>query len=583
MEDQHSIPFLRETILFLALAGILIPVLQRLRVNQVLGFLAAGLLLGPFGLGLWTDQWPWLETFTFPQREGVSVLAELGVLFLMFMIGLELSAERLWAMRRWVFGIGGLQVIVSAVLIGGLALGFGHRWESALVLGLVLSLSSTAVVMQLLTHTQSLGTPVGQATFSVLMLQDLAVVPVLILIGVLGAEGDVDVWSLLGSSILKSVAAVLLIMVVGGRLIRPLFRTLAKQRQPEVLMALTLLATMSIASITAYAGLSMALGAFLAGLLLAETEYRHEVEVTIEPFKGLLMGLFFMSVGMAIDAREVMQAPVWLALSVLGLILIKAAVVTVLFRLGGLSWGQALEGGLLLGQGGEFAFIVVAVAATSGVLDGEAAQFMLLVVSLSLFVTPLVARLGRDLGAMLDARKGPVLDMADDTSRVPDAVGHVVLAGFGRVGRLIADVLVDQKVNFIALEHQAERVHRMRRHYPQLFVGNAAHGALLRHIHVAQASVVVLTMDQPHAALQAVKAVRQVSATLPIVARSRDELHAKQLREAGASMVIPETVEAGLQVSAFVLQALGVADAQVHQVLDRERQARITALNDHSL
>lgn len=354
MEVHQALPYLRETLLFLALTGVLIPLLQRFRINQVLGFLAAGTLVGPFGLGLWTQEMPALANFTFPDRSGVAALAEFGVLFLMFMIGLELSAERLWALRRWVFGAGTAQVAISAALIGLLAWLFGNPVEVAVILGVVLALSSTAVVMQLMNEQRTLGTPLGRAGFSILMLQDLAVVPLLILMGVLAKGSSEGVASLVLLTLLKSVGAILLIYLLGRRVIRPMFHAFARQRQPDVFMALTLLSTLGIAALTEMAGLSMALGAFLAGLLLAETEFKHEVEVTIEPFKGLLMGLFFMSVGMAIDVREIMKAPLLLPLSVLGLFAIKTAVVALILRIGGFGWGRAIEGGTLLGQGGEF-------------------------------------------------------------------------------------------------------------------------------------------------------------------------------------------------------------------------------------
>lgn len=574
MSESHTLPFLREALVFLTLSGILIPLLQRFRVNQIVGFLSVGVLLGANGLALWIDTFPWLAHITFHETEGVDQLAELGVIFLMFMIGLELSAERLWALRKWVFGAGTAQVLLSAVCIGVLAWAFGNRWPNALVLGLVLALSSTAVVVQLLTQRQALGTPLGQATFSVLMLQDLAVVPVLILIDLLGPRGaGDDVGTAVGLTVLKSVLVVGLILGFGRRLIQPVFRAFAQQRQPEVFMALTLLISMSMAGLTAAAGLSMALGAFLAGLLLAETEFRHEVEVTIEPFKGLLMGLFFMSVGMGIDVRALLRDPVWLPLSVVGLIALKAAIVAVLFRVGGLSWGRSIEGGFLLGQGGEFAFIVVGVAAASGLMDRQTVQFILLVVGLSLFVTPVLARWGALAGEAIDARRRrprdtTVLDEADVSG------GHVVITGFGRVGRLAADVLSRQGVPWIAVEHDAARVAQWRSEGRPVFYGNAARPEMLQKLHVDRAAVVMVTMDQPAAALHAVQALRSACPHVPVVARSRDEAHARELREAGASVVVPEAVEAGLQLTASALQALGVPEAAVAHTIDLERGAR---------
>lgn len=582
MEDQHNFPFLREALLFLALAGVLIPLLQRLRINQVLGFLAMGVLVGPFGLALWVERWPWLSSFTFVQLDGVSALAELGVLFLMFMIGLELSAERLWALRRWVFGAGSAQVVLSATAIGVLAYVFGNAWQVAVVLGLVLSLSSTAVVVQLLSQRQALATPVGQAAFSVLMLQDLAVVPLIILTSLLGSGSAESMMSLVGSTLLKSVFAVSLIFVMGRRIISPLFRTFARQRQPDVFMALTLLATLSIAALTAAAGLSMALGAFLAGLLLAETEYRHEVEVTIEPFKGLLMGLFFMSVGMGIDVREIARNPLWVPASVVGLITLKAAVAAGIFRLGGLTWGRAVEAGLLLGQGGEFAFIVVASVAATGLLQAEVAQFILLVVALSLSVTPLMARWGTALGDRIDAyyHRAGILDIPEEPPHV--LRGHVVIAGFGRVGQLMAEVLSGQGVSFVGLEQDAHLVARLRARGLPVYFGNAGRPELLRKMHAGQAAAVVITMDQPATALHAVKAIRGEYANLPVFARSRDERHAQELRTVGATMVIPETLEAGLQLSAYVLHTVGVPDVAVTQLLEVERNRRVSSANQRA-
>jgi CPA2 family monovalent cation:H+ antiporter-2 len=591
MHDAPAFPFLREILLFLVLAGVLIPLLQRLRVNQIVGFLAAGVALGPFGLGLWAERWPWLGHLSFPKLEGVAVLAELGVLFLMFMIGLELSAERLWSLRRWVFGAGTAQLLASAAAIGGLAWAFGNPWPVAAVLGAVLALSSTAVAMQLLSERQALGTPLGRACFSVLMLQDLAVVPLLVVVGALaavqratGPETDIlsglgEVGGLVAVSLVKAAVAVVAIAWVGRRVVRPLFRTLARGRQPDVFMALTLLATLSIAGLTAAAGLSMALGALLAGLLLSETEFRHEVEVTIEPFRGLLMGLFFMSVGMGIDLREVAAAPLLVPASVLGLFAIKAAVLWAVLRTGGLPAGRALEGGLLLGQGGEFAFIVVGVATVQGLLSAQVGQFMLLVVGLSLVATPLAARFGRELGDRIDRGSGmPAQSVESPGDAFESARGHVVIAGFGRVGESIGRLLDARGVRWAALETDATRVTERRAHGAPVWYGNATRVELLRRLRVGDAAAVVLTMDQPASALHALRAIRREYPTVPIVARSRDEAHAAVLRDEGATVVIPETLEAGLQIAAVVLQAAGTPEPAAAALVDAERERRIGAL-----
>ena len=572
MNDHHAFPFLREILLFLILAGILIPTLQRLRINQVLGFLAVGALLGPFGLGALAVHTPWLSFLTFPAGPGISMLAEIGVLFLMFMIGLELSAARLWSMRRWVFGAGTAQVAASATLIGAALYLYGLPGQAAVILGLVLSLSSTAVVMQLMNQQHSTGTRLGQAAFAVLMLQDLAVVPILILIGALakGAGDGNDALLLAAITLAKAAGAIALIYLVGGRVVHPLFRAFARQRQPDVFMALVLLATFGIAALSAAAGLSMALGALIAGLLLAETEFKHEVELMVEPFKGLLMGLFFMTVGMTIDTGQILDAPLWLAAFVLGLVLIKGVVVALLFRIGGLPWGRAVEGGLLLGQGGEFAFIVIGYAASSGVLDPALGARVMLAVGLSLFITPLLARLGTAIGDQLETR-GDQLAAQHDHVALSSARGQVVIAGFGRVGQQLGKLLTAQNIPFVAFETDARLVAQLRADGWPVWFGNAARPELLRRVHADEAPAIVLTMDQPLAALQAVHGIRREFPHVALFARSRDEKHARDLRLAGASVVVPETLEASLQLSSFVLAAMGLEERTIDAIVDRER------------
>jgi CPA2 family monovalent cation:H+ antiporter-2 len=579
VQEQHAFPFLRELLLFLSLAGILIPTLQRLRINQVLGFLAVGALFGPFGLGRLAQDVPMLAWFTFPNNEDVAMLAELGVLFLMFMIGLELSAARLWAMRRWVFGIGSAQVLLCATLLGG-AVYFllGQRMETSLVLGLVLSLSSTAVVMQLLSERQTTGTPLGQAAFAVLMLQDLAVVPILILIGALGghAAGDsVTVLALLAMG--KAALAIALIYLVGGRVVHPVFRAFARHRQPDVFMALILLSTFGIAGLSSMAGLSMALGALIAGLLLAETEFKHEVELMVEPFKGLLMGLFFMTVGMGMDPLQILHAPLWLACAVTLLILLKGAVLAPLLRLGGLPWGRAVEGALLLGQGGEFAFIVIGYAISSRLLEPGLGGRVMLAVGLSLFLTPLLARLGRSIGerAESEARKREARHAEGELETVR---GHVIIAGFGRVGQQLAKLLAAQGIPYVAFENDAKLVSKLHAEGVPVYFGNAARPELLRRVHADEAPAIVLTMDHPSSALQAVRGIRREFPHARLFARSRDEKHARALKLAGANVVVPETLEASLQLSAFVLEAMGLDERIVDGIVDRERDAFVQAL-----
>ena len=578
--DAHSpVPLLREIILFLALAGLLIPLLARLRINPVLGFLAFGTLIGPYGLASFAAQWPWLSWLTFARPEDVEFLAELGVIFLMFMIGLDMSMQRLWSMRRLVFGLGGLQVVLTAAAIGLLAARFGNGVEASVILGVVLAFSSTAIIMQLLIQRRELGTPLGQSAFAILLCQDLAVVPLLVLISILGsstAEGSFAF--LLASATLKGVLTVVALYLIGRRVVRPLFHQIAADRQPDTFTALTLLTTLGVAALTYAAGLSMALGALLAGLIIAETEFRHEVEITIEPFKGLLMGLFFLSVGMGIDLRALLAQPVWIPLSVVGLFALKGLIVTVLLRVFGLSWGRASEGGLLLGQGGEFAFIVIGLALSFELIARPVGQFMLIVVGVSMLIAPLVARLGQGLGDAIDRRMPP--------ARLPEDValgaldGHVIIAGYGRVGQMVGQMLAEQGVRFVAIEHDAKTVALHRKAGAALIFGDASRPELLRKLHIERARAVVLTMDHTAAATHAVQGIRRIEPRMYIIARSRDEKHALLLREAGASIVVPETLESSLKLAGSVLETLGVPPDATARLLEQERERRIMALRD---
>ncbi len=587
MSGVTALPFLRELLLFLGVSGVLIPVLQRWRVNPVLGFLLSGIVLGPVGLGRLSGDYPWLGSLTFSDVVKVRVLAELGVMFLMFMIGLELSAARFWALRRWVLGAGLSQWLLSGLVIATLACSFGNSWAMSIILGLTLALSSTAMVMHRLVAARTLGTALGQACFGVLMFQDLAVVPLLMLLAALSAgdygaglfDGTGALYSL-GASLARAALVVLAIAWLGRRLIRPLFRMSSSRHQPDVFMARALLVTLGVAGLTELGGVSAALGALLAGMILAETEYRHEVEVTIEPFRGLLMGLFFMSVGMGIDLRAVLQEPFWLLAAVLGLFLVKGAVLAPIFRVGGLPWPQAIEGSILLGQGGEFGFVVLGAAMSLGLLPAPVGQFMLLVVSMSLCVTPLAARLAASLQSLLASRRravdGTTMNQPQETLI---ASGHVVIVGFGRVGQTVATALAAQGVPYVVIERDAARVAALRERGMPVWFGTAPRVDLLAKMHLDQAAAVVLALDDPSATLQIVRSLRRAGPGVAVLARARDEVHAAALRAAGAVIVVPETLAAGLQLAAHALAAAGVPEGVATATVDAERERRIHAPN----
>ena len=571
MEDLR----LQELVVFLAAAGLVIPIVKRLRISPVFGFLLVGLAVGPHGLARLSEQYEWLRHVLITDVAGVRPLAELGVVFLLFMIGLELSLERLWAMRRLVFGMGSAQIVVSGLIIGIIAWAFGNSVQASVVLGSCLALSSTAVVMQLLTEQGRFGTAVGRGSFAVLLAQDLAVVPILFVVGTFGAHvaGSL-VWSL-GLALGQAVLAIFVILGVGRLLVQPLFRFVSSADSPEFFVAATLLIIIATAAATHAAGLSAALGAFLAGLLLAETEFRQEIEVNIEPFKGLLLGLFFMSVGMSIDLAEIATNPGWIALSVVGLFAIKTLLTTSLARLFGFRLGQATEMGLLLGQGGEFAFVVIGLAASLALVPEGTAQFMLIVVGATMFLTPLVARLARSLGAAIEAREQ--IATAEDIDVAPDLKGHVIIVGYGRIGELLAELLDRQQIAHVALDLDAARAAEPRAKGAPVYLGDASRAAMLEKLRLNHAAALVVSTGDPDAAERVLFAARRLAHHVPILIRARDRAHAAKLLDQGATQVVPEVLEAGLQLGHLMLEHVGLPADAARELVDAQRAAFLHA------
>ncbi len=560
---------LQEAVVFLAAAGLVIPIAKRLDWSPVLGFLLVGLAVGPFGLARFAEQYEWLRYVLITDVAGVRALAELGVVFLLFMIGLELSLERLWGMRRIVFGMGTAQIVLTGITIGTIAWGFGNSVEASVILGGCLALSSTAIVMQLLTEQGRFGTAVGRGSFAVLLAQDIAVVPMLFVVGSLGARAGDALATTLGLAIAEALLAVVLILGVGRLLIRPTFRYVSSLHSPDLFMALTLLIIIATAAATYSAGLSAALGAFLAGLVFAETEFRHEIGVNIEPFKGLLLGVFFMSVGMTIDPAAVLANPLWIGLSVVGLFAIKAVLTAALARLFGFGRGQAIEMGLLLGQGGEFAFVVLAYATILMLVPAATAQFMLIVVSITMFLTPPVARVARRLGAAIEAREHP--SPAVDVDIAPDLEDHVIIVGYGRTGRLLAELLDRQHVAHVALDLDAAHVAELRAQGAPVFLGDASRAAMLEKVRLRSAAALVVSADDPQAAERVLAAARRLSRELPILVRAHDSTHAARLISQGATQVVPEVLEAGLQLGQLMLEHVGLPMDAARETVDAKR------------
>jgi len=572
---------LREVIIFLAAAGLVVPLMQRLKINPVLGFLTVGLVIGPFGLGGFTDSLPWLRYVVIEDIEGVRKVAELGIVFLLFTIGLELSFERLWSMRRLVFGLGCAQVVVTGAVITGFALWFGNTAAQAIVIGSCLALSSTAIVMRLLTDARRLGTPVGRVSFGILLFQDLAVVPILFLVGIFGTESEEPLALAFAIALFKAAIAIGLIIFLGRTVIRPLFRFVGATRSRELFLAAVLLIIIATAIFTDLAGLSLALGAFLAGLLLSETEYSHQIEVDIEPFNGLLLGLFFVSIGMSIDLTKIADQPLMILMSVVGLFLVKSVLLLGLTLLFGQPRSIATECALLLGQGGEFAFVAIALAFSLGLLPLATSQFILIVVSLTMLATPPMAQIARRIGATLSDRDRIA---AGETNRRPpeDISDHVIVAGYGRVGQLIGSLLEANHIVHIGLDLDAENVAPFQKQGGCVYFGDASHAEILRRAGIDNATALAVTMDSARSAERVVETVRKEWPDLPILVRARDIDHAERLINVGASDVVPETVEASLELAEVVLRATGFGDEAARQVIAERRQMEKQPLIDIS-
>ncbi len=562
-----EIPYLRETIIFLVAAGLVVPLVRKAGISAVLGFLFVGLIIGPYGVGRLVGETPVLELMVIADVEGVRRFAELGVIFLLFTIGLELSIAQLWGMRRLVFGFGTAQVTISALVIGVIAYLFGNSLVAAAIFGLCLALSSTALVMQLLTETRRLSAPAGRASFGVLLLQDLAVVPILFFVGIAGAtvEGSLAIAAL--KAIGEAGLVIALIFLVGRIAVRPFLRFVGGTGSREVFMAAVILLVLITAALTALAGLSMALGAFLAGLLFAGTEYRHQIASDIEPFKGLLLGLFFISVGMSLDILAVWADIQWVLLSALGLLSIKALILFALARAFRLPKDVAAETAILMSQGGEFAFVVIAAALSFTLLDPDTAQFMLLVVIVTMFLTPLLAIAGRRVGETLRRRS---TDNGDMKVNVDDE-HPVIIGGFGRVGRLLAQLLEEQRIPYVAIDSDPDLVAAERAKGAAVYFGDASQPDLLKHLGIEGAAAFATTMDVPESAEHVIKAVHQHWPHVPIIARACDVSHAENLRASGAKSAVPETVEASLELCEQLLSNIGFPQEAARAIVDDQR------------
>ena len=558
---------LQDAIVFLVAAGLIVPLFKSWRVSPVLGFIVVGLVVGPYGIASVAPESEWLRYVLITDQDGVTALAELGVIFLLFLIGLDLSFARLWAMRKYVLGMGSAQIFVTATVITLIAIAWGNTLDAAVILGGCLALSSTAIVLQLLVDQGRFSSPAGHASFAVLLAQDLAVVPLLFLVGAFASTSTGTTSADVGYAFGRAAFALALIGLIGHLLLKPLFRFVGKLETPELFMATTLLVVIATAALTHAAGLSAALGAFLAGLLLSESEYRHDIELYIDPFKGLLLGLFFMSVAMAIDLSRIADDPLWIGLSVVGLLALKTLITSLCARFFGLSWPLAAETGLLLSQGGEFAFVVISLAVTLALLPDATAQFMLIVVSITMFATPFLATLARKIGRL--GADTPDLD-AQLSTELSD---HVVLVGHGRTGQLLSQMLNEQKIPFVTLDRDPDA------HAHGVHIGDATRTQTLQKFQLQSARALIVCIDVQDTVAHIVSSARRIAPDIPILVRSRDEEQAAAQIAGGATVAVPEVLESGLQLATALLNHLDVPDQAAGDIV---AQLRHQAIRDNA-
>lgn len=562
--DLYS-PMMSDELVILGAAGLVIPVFARFRITPIIGFILVGLLVGPYGLGRLVFDHPWLTFITITDPESLAPFAEFGIILLLFTIGLELSFDRLWQLRKLVFGLGAMELLsIGGLLALALAM-MGQHWTGALALGLALAMSSTGLVLRI-TDTNR---PTGRAALSMLLFEDIALVPIIFLLGAMAPTASAAGFeSLFGTLALG--AAVIVALLVGGRFVLPrLFAQAARTKSPELFLAASLLVVIIAALATAAVGLSPIVGALLAGLLIAETEYHTEVEAITAPFQGLALGVFLITIGMSIDLRVVWENLAPILIATVAVLLLKALVLGLLLRMMGARAATATETGILMASPSETTLIVLAAATAAQLIQPGTAQFWQIVTAIGMTVTPILALAGRRL-----ARRVDVAPVAPDPE--PQGERRAIIVGFGRVGQLVADLLKAHDKPCIAVDSDADLIIRGLQLGYNVTFGDAARGSALARLDPGRATAVILTMDEPIAAQRLVRKLRAQYPDLPIIVRARDAHHAALLYRAGASHAVPEALEASLQLSEAVLVEMGVAMgpviASIHEKRDEMRQ-----------
>ncbi|MGK0704437.1 glutathione-regulated potassium-efflux system protein KefC [Yokenella regensburgei] len=555
--DSHT---LIQALIYLGSAALIVPIAVRLGLGSVLGYLIAGCIIGPWGLRLVTD------------AESILHFAEIGVVLMLFVIGLELDPQRLWKLRASVFGGGALQMVACGVLIGGFCILLGLDWKVAELIGMTLALSSTAIVMQAMNERNLTLSTMGRSAFAVLLFQDIAAIPLVAMIPLLAASGASTTLGAFALSALKVAGALVLVVLLGRYVTRPVLHFVARSGLREVFSAVALFLVFGFGLLLEEVGLSMAMGAFLAGVLLASSEYRHALESDIEPFKGLLLGLFFIGVGMSVDFGTLMTHPLRILILLAGFLAIKLIMLWLVARPLGVPKAQRRWFAALLGQGSEFAFVVFGAAQMADVLDPEWAKALTLTVALSMAATPvLLVLLSRFEKTAGDEREADEID---------EEQPRVIIAGFGRFGQIAGRLLLSSGVKMVILDHDPDHVETLRKFEMKVFYGDATRVDLLESAGAAKAEVIINAIDDPQASMQLTELVKEHFPSLRIISRARDVDHYIQLRQAGVEAPERETFEGALKTGRMVLEALGLGAYEARERADLFRRFNIQMVEE---
>jgi CPA2 family monovalent cation:H+ antiporter-2 len=566
---MHDISYLRDILILLLASVAMVIIFKQLGLSPALGYLVSGAAIGPFGFGVLTS------------TETTSSIAELGIVFLLFAIGLELTFGRLLSMRKYVLGFGGLQVILTSVAISLICKKFFHlNLETSVVIGSAFSLSSTAIVMQVIAENAEQSTRVGRLSFSILLMQDLAVIPILVLLPLL-SKTDLNIANALGGALLDACLAMGIIFVVGRVMLRPLYRLIAETKSDVLFLSFTLLVILGSAFLSNYMGLSFALGAFVAGLMVAETEYKYRVEEEILSLKSLLLGLFFMTIGMSFDFDLLLKSLPYILMVSLLLVVVKSSIIMFLCLIFRFPVAPAFHTGLLLAQGSEFAFVVFLMAVRQKFMAFDLSQFLMTVVTFTMALTPLLAALGRKIKSYLYIKE--VLYDSKLKREIGDLEKHVIVIGFSKVGRIVSYILRKRGISYIILENNYRIVHIEKNNGYNIYYGDAMNIDILNHIGVERAESIIVSMEDEIACIKITRFIHENFPDLTVITKSETTNNAERFKKVGASLVVSKNLETGLQLSSAALASIGISSDEIKNILAAFREISVEVLKDTTL